>query len=275
MSVTDVETVEERPGPGAAPAARKGARERLAALARAELILLGRNKTTLFMALLMPVIMAGALRQAVAELPLQKNGLSVGTVLLPGTLGFVLIFAVYSTVTGALVTRREELVLKRLRCGELTDREVLAGTALPTVLIGLAQCLLLTVGGSLVLKADLPRAPHLVVLGLLLGMVIVVAMAAVSTIVTKTTEAASLTTLPFVFLSMAGSGLFIPLDIFPDRVAAVLELLPLSPVMGLIRDGWLGEGDLMDTLKRLVIALVWAGLAVFAVRRWFRWEPRH
>ncbi|MFH8408982.1 ABC transporter permease [Streptomyces sp. NPDC018019] len=268
MSVAGIET---RPG----TAARKGSRDRLIALARAELTLLGRNKTTLFMALLMPLIMAFAMQRAVAEMPLQQNGLSVGTVLLPGTIGFVLIFAVYSTVTGALVTRREELVLKRLRCGELTDREILAGTALPTVLIGLAQCLLLVVCGGLALKVGLPKAPHLLLLGVLLGMVIVVAMAAASTAITKSAEAAQLTTLPFVFISMGGSGMVVPLDILPDRIAAILELLPLSPVMGLVRDGWLGGADLTDMVKRLVIALAWAALAVFAVRKWFRWEPRH
>ncbi|MFH8344678.1 ABC transporter permease [Streptomyces sp. NPDC018045] len=275
MSATDVKAVEERPGAGAATAARKGSRERLAALFRAELTLLGRNKTALFMTLLMPLIMAFAMRQAVSQMPLQDNGLSVGTVLLPGTIGFVLLFAVYSSVTGSLVTRREELVLKRLRCGELTDREILAGTALPAVLLGLAQCALLAALGGLVLHAGVPKAPHLVVLGVLLGMVISVAMAAASTAVTKSAEAAQLTTMPFVFVSMGGSGMIVPLDVLPDKVAAVLELLPLSPVMGLVRDGWLAEGDLTETLKRLVIALAWAGLAVFAVRRWFRWEPRH
>ncbi|OKI00295.1 hypothetical protein A6A06_24485 [Streptomyces sp. CB02923] len=275
MSVADVKTADNRPGAGAAAAARTGTRERLAALFRAELTLLGRNKTALFMTLLMPVLMAFAMRQAVTQMPLQDNGLSVGTVLLPGTIGFVLLFAVYSTVTGTLVMRREELVLKRLRCGELTDREVLAGTALPAVLLGLAQCVLLVFGGGLVLEAGLPKAPHLVVLGVLLGMVIAVAMAAASTAITKSTEAAQLTTMPFVFVSMIGSGMFLPLDVLPDRIANILELLPLSPVMGLVRDGWIGGADLTETLKRLVIALAWAGLAVFAVRRWFRWEPRH
>lgn len=275
MSVADVKAVEQEPGTGAGAGARTGARERLAALFRAELILLGRNKTALFMTLLMPLIMAFAMRQAVSEMPLQANGLSVGTVLLPGTIGFVLLFAVYSSVTGSLVTRREELVLKRLRCGELSDREILAGSALPAVLLGLAQIVLLAVLGGLVLDAGAPRAPHLVVLGVLLGMLIAVAMAAASTGITKSAEAAQLTTMPFVFVSMAGSGMIVPLDILPDKIANILELLPLSPVMGLVRDGWIGQGDLTDTLKRLVTALVWAGLAVFAVRRWFRWEPRH
>ncbi|MFD7666374.1 ABC transporter permease [Streptomyces sp. NPDC059788] len=275
MSVTDFKTVENSPGAGAATAARTGPRARLTALFRAELTLLGRNKTALFMTLLLPLIMAFAMRQAVSQMPLQENGLSVGTVLLPGTIGFVLLFAVYSSVTGSLVTRREELVLKRLRCGELTDREVLAGTALPAVLLGLAQCVLLVVCGGLMLKSGLPQAPHLVVLGVLLGTVIAVSMAAASTAITKTAEAAQLTTMPFVFISMGGSGMVVPLDVLPDKIANILELLPLSPVMGLVRDGWTGGGDLTDTVRRLVIALVWAGLAVFAVRRWFRWEPRH
>ena len=73
---------------------------------------------------------------------------------------------------------------------------------------------------------------------------------------------------------MLGSGTFIPLEVMPDRLASVCELLPLTPVITLIRGGWTGDLSAYDALGALATAVAWTVLAVFAVRRWFRWEPR-
>lgn len=251
-----------------------GAMARLLSLGRAELTLLGRNKSALYTSLVIPVAMAFAMKQAVAGEDLTGTGLSVETVLLPATLGYVLLFAVYSSLTGAYVARREELVLKRLRTGELRDREILAGTALPSVLLGLAQCALLVILGSLALDIGFPTAPHLLIAGVALGMVAVVGFAAASSCLARTTEAAQLAVLPFMMVSLAGSGLVLPLDALPDRIADVLELLPLSPAMELIRAGWTGGGTAKETVGQLLTGLAWTGIALFAVQRWFRWEPR-
>ncbi|WP_079271424.1 ABC transporter permease [Streptomyces lydicus] len=251
-----------------------GSVARLLSLGRAELTLIGRNKSALFTSLVIPVAMALAMKQAVAGMPLARAGLSPETVLLPATLGYVLVFAVYSGLTGAYVARREELVLKRLRTGELRDLEILVGTALPAVVLGLAQCVLLVVLGGLVLDTGLPTAPHLLIAGLALGMVTVVGCAAASSRLAGSAEAAQLAVLPFMAVSLAGSGMVVPLDVLPDRVAGVLELLPLSPAMELIRAGWTGGGTTHDTVRQLLTGLAWSGLALFAVQRWFRWEPR-
>ncbi|MEV0371371.1 ABC transporter permease [Streptomyces sp. NPDC050636] len=267
-------TIEASAAERAGAPAETGAAARLTALGRAELTLLCRNKTALFMSLIMPVTMAFAMKQAVSGMDLRGTGLSVGTVLLPATLGYVLIFAVYSNLTGSYVARREELVLKRLRTGELRDLEILAGTALPSTVMGLLQCVLLVVLGGAVLDTGMPTAPHLLIAGLVIGMVVVVGLAAASSALAKSAEAAQLVVFPLMIVSLVGSGMIVPLDVLPDRLASVLELLPLSPVMELIRAGWTGGADLAATMKQLIIGLVWAGLAVFAVQRWFRWEPR-
>jgi ABC-2 type transport system permease protein len=60
----------------------------------------------------------------------------------------------------------------------------------------------------------------------------------------------------------------------PDRVASVCELLPMTGVMTLVRAGWLGGTGGYDLLGAGLTALVWTVLAVFAVQRWFRWDPR-
>ncbi|CAM5368949.1 Transport permease protein OS=Streptomyces tendae OX=1932 GN=GUR47_21955 PE=3 SV=1 [Streptomyces tendae] len=78
--------------------------------------------------------------------------------MLPAAIGFSLLFAVYSALVGVFVVRREELVLKRLRTGELRDVEILSGSALPAVLSGLVQSLLLAVGCAVLLDLSAPSA---------------------------------------------------------------------------------------------------------------------
>ncbi|ELS54423.1 ABC transporter permease [Streptomyces viridochromogenes] len=247
---------------------------RMTALARAELTLLGRSRATLVAALFVPLVLPFSVWSATKDMDLAKSGLTVGTVVLPAAIGFSLLFAVYTALVGVFTARREELVLKRLRTGELRDTEILAGSALPSVATGLVQSLLLAVGCTVVLDVPAPRAPHLAVLALLLGLVLCASLAAVTSAFTRTTESAQVTTLPVMMVSMLGSGMAIPLEVLPDRVASVCELLPLSPVITLVRGGWTGELSAYEVLGAGLTALAWTVLGVFAVRRWFRWEPR-
>lgn len=249
-------------------------RSRMTALARAELTLLGRSRATLFTALFVPLLLPLGVQTATEEMDLEKVGLSVGTVMLPAAIGFSLLFAIYTALTNIYVVRREELVLKRLRIGELRDPEILVGAALPAVCIALAQCVLLAVGCTVLLDVGAPPAPHLAVLGVLLGAVMCVALAAVTASFSRTAESAQVTSLPLMFVSLLGSGITLPLEVLPDRVASVCELLPLSPVIALVRGGWTGDLSAYDALGAVATALAWTVLSVFAVRRWFRWEPR-
>jgi ABC-2 type transport system permease protein len=247
---------------------------RMTSLARAELTLLGRSKGTLVAALFVPLVLPLSVRSAAEEMDLAEAGLTPGTVVLPAAVGFSLLFAVYSALVGVFVVRREELVLKRLRTGELRDAEILGGSALPAVLIGLAQCLVLTVACAVLLDMSAPSAPHLAVLGLLLGLVLCAGLAAVTAGFTRTGESAQVTPMPLMIVSMLGSGMFVPLELFPDQLASVCELLPLTPVVTLVRGGWTGDLSAYEALGALATAVAWTLLAVFAVRRWFRWEPR-
>ncbi len=249
-------------------------RGRMTALARAELTLLGRSRATLITALFVPLLLPLSVRSATDQMDLAEAGLSVGMVILAAAVGFSLLFAVYTALTNIYVVRREELVLKRLRTGELRDPEILVGAALPAVGIALVQCLLLAIGCTILLDLGAPPAPHLAVLGVLLGVVMCVALAAVTASVSRTAESAQVTSLPLMFVSLLGSGITVPLEVLPDRVASICELLPLSPVITLVRGGWTGDLSAYDALGAVATALAWTVLAVFAVRRWFRWEPR-
>ncbi|MER6534800.1 ABC transporter permease [Streptomyces sp. 900105755] len=245
---------------------------RLRALSRAELLLFGRNRGAVLTALLMPLVLPVSVRPAIDQAG--PKGIGLGTLTLTAAIGFSFLFAVYSSLVGAFVARREELVLKRLRTGELSDAEILTGTALPVLCLGLAQSLLLAVGCTALLDAGAPRAPYLTLLGLVLGLLLSAALAALTAAFTRTTESAQITAAPLVLVSMMGSGIAVPADVLPHRLASVCELLPLSPAVRLVRAGWTGELSAYEALGAVATALAWTVVAVFAVRRWFRWEPR-
>ncbi|MEV6117614.1 ABC transporter permease [Streptomyces sp. NPDC052109] len=249
-------------------------RRRLGALARAELALLGRNRGVVVTALAVPLLLPFSVRPAFDRLDLKKHGLTVGTTMLTAAIGFSFLFAVYTSLVNAYVARREELVLKRLRTGELSDAEILTGTALPALALGLAQALVLCAGCVAVLHTGAPRAPYLILPGLVAGYLVSAALAALTASFTGTVESGQVTALPLMVLSMVGSGITIPTEALPDRLAAVCQLLPLSPAIRLFRGGWTGQLGTGEVLGALATALAWIILAVFAVRRRFRWEPR-
>ncbi|NSC22930.1 ABC transporter permease [Streptomyces albus subsp. chlorinus] len=247
---------------------------RVRALARAELTLLLRNKSALFVVLLLPVMLTFSIKSAADQADLSGTGLSLGTVVLPGAVGMVLLFAVYSTLVGVYVARREELVLKRLRTGEADDLEILGAGALPSAVIGLAQAVLLLAGGAVLLDVGAPQRPDLLVAGVVLGLVMTASLAAASAAFTRTTELAQLTPMPLMLATFAGSGIFVPLEVYPDRVAEVCRYLPMSPVMDLLRSAWTQQLSGTGTLRALAVAVAWTLLGASVVRKRFRWEPR-
>jgi ABC-2 type transport system permease protein len=267
-------TVTAQAGSATAAAGRTTAAGRLRALGRAEATLLLRSRTTLFAALLVPVAMMVGLKVSLDQEDVTKAGMSVGAIAVIGGIGTVLMTAAYTTLTSVYTARRESLVLKRLRTGETSDREILSGSALPPVALALAQCVVLVVVGTVLLGLQAPRHPVLLIAGVSAGLVLMSLLAAATSAVTRTVEGAQITTLPLFLVSLAGSGIFLPLTLLPDALADVCRLLPVTGVMTLIRAGWLGGVSGGGLAGAGAASLVWIGAGVFAVQRWFKWEPR-
>ncbi|SDJ24714.1 ABC-2 type transport system permease protein [Lentzea albidocapillata subsp. violacea] len=233
---------------------------RAVAVGQAELKLFWRNRTALFNSLLLPLLLAPVLYSVDAD----------GVPLVVGLIGFALLMAVYYNLVTTFVARREELVLKRLRVGELTDPEILAGAALPSVVVALGQMVLYTVVVGVITGVALPARPWFLLLGVLGGVAVFVLLAAASSAFTRTVEMAQVTSLPVLMACMLGSGLIFPLSVLPGGIASVLKYLPLTPVLELLRAGW-ADGPV---LQPLIVLAVWIVLGTYAVQRWFRWDPR-
>jgi len=194
---------------------------------------------------------------------------------------FALLLPVYYNLVTALVARREQLVLKRLRAGESTDAEILAGTAAPAVAVAWIQVAVAAVAAVAVFGMDRPANALLVLAALILGTAVFVLLATVTAAVTRTVEMAQLTTVPVLMLSFIFCGVLFPLS---GPLRSVGQALPLTRVLDLLRLGLTGTapggGHLglaasfgAAAVPVLVLA-AWIAAGGWAVRRWFRWEPR-
>jgi ABC-2 type transport system permease protein len=259
---------------------RGSPRRRVLALAAAETRLLLRNRTAVANTVLMPV----ALVAAVGAITASNGGTVDGPGLIASAIGVTLVFVTFYNLVTTFVARREELVLQRMRTGELTDAEVLLGTAVPTLLVTVVQVVLAAVGVVVLGEWSAPVDVVLPLVALLGGGALMVVLAAVSTSFTRTVEAAQFTTLPLVLTATMLSGLLIPLSDFPEQLAQVARFLPLTPVIELSRLGLVGttwNGQAVDTAGAwaasplaLAVLVGWLGGGALLARLVFRWGPR-
>jgi len=262
------------------PAARPPSRgRRVAALAGGEIRLLLRNRTAVVNSVVLPLLIVAAVPafDLGGEVPL-------GPQLMSTAVGVTLIYLTYYNLVTTYVARREELVLQRMRTGELTGPEVLLGTAAPTLLISLGQIALVAMGVAVLGEWSAPVEFVLPLVGVLGGVAVMTVLAAASTAFTRTPESAQVTTLPLVIAASALGGLIYPISSFPDTLAIVARLLPVTPVIELLQLGLAGrtwDGAVVDAagawsaaLLPLAVLAGWLVLGSLAAARWFRWAPR-
>lgn len=253
----------------------------LTTLSRAEFTLLVRNRVLLFNALIMPllfpivILIIGRNSEAGLTDVLVASALEVFSL-------FLLVFLVYYNLLSAYATRRDELVLKRLRTGEATDNQILLGPAIPS--FALTIVLTLAVGAIIaVLGGGLPVNPILLVAGFGGGAALFAALALITSTFTRNAEAAQITSLPIILIAMAGTSFLS--SIVPESVEAVIDLTPMAAVLDLVNLGWFGTTDpdspalpfvdtFSDAAMPALIVLAWIVGSIVIAKTHFRWEPR-
>lgn len=247
---------------------------RTVGLARFNLLLMARNRTTLIYGFGMPLI------PLLLLFVLPETTPQAGVAGLTLTLVMALIFPGYYNLLSMFVTRRDELVLKRLRTGEVRDAELVASMALPGVAITVGV-VALAVPITYAAGFELPRNPLLLLVAVLVACVTFAALAIWTASWTRTAESAQLTSGPVMLLALAGSftaGL-------PESVTRVTDLLPGAAINDLLMVAWFGrEPDELDRVGWLqgfveagpgfAVLVAWAVLALVLATRSLRWEPR-
>lgn len=254
------------------------ASRQIAALVRMELLLLRRNLTATILSVLTPLVAGLVLISGDYD----AEGAVTKTA---GVIGLMAVFGVHHHLTTVYASRRQEMVLRRLRAGLPSDRTILIGAASATLLVFLALSVVLVVYGVLVLDMPVPVNPLTMLVAMLLGAAVLAALGAALSAVTQSTEAAMLTTLPTMSIFLLTPGVLLPLDALPESIENVAAYLPMGPFVEVLRTGWLGHevggpelgflGSTGAALPPLAALVAWLVIAAAITKRYFRWEPRH
>ena len=252
---------------------------RIAGLTRWNAVLLSRNRLALFYAAVMPLLPLGLLLTGERGSPSEGAGTLVTVYLV------IALFPVYYNVLSQVVSRRDELVLKRMRTGETRDAELLVSIALPGALTALALSAV-AVPISAALGQSLPINPVLYAALAVLVAVMFCAFAFWTAAWTKNAEAAQLTSMPIIILSSLGP-LTNSIPDMSDRLRDILSITPGAAISDLMRIGWFGlDGPgadeatmtIADTWSQaagpLLVMIAWSCVGIVLARRSMRWEPR-
>jgi ABC-2 type transport system permease protein len=244
-----------RPAPAAAPAVR-----RVLSHARTEVTLLLRNGEQLLLALVIP---AGLL--IIGRYTGWFGGLAE---LAPSVLALAVWSSCFTSLAIATGFERRYGVLERLACTPLGRMGLLAGKAIATTAVLLAQLVILSV-----LAVALGWRPDGTALSWLTAAVAVVlaglvfagwAVALAGRLRAEATLA--LANLVYVVL-LAGGALVMPLDRYPDVLQPVIMVLPTAALGESLRFGAAGQALGWP----LLVLAVWLAVAAVVARRGFRW----
>ena len=189
--------------------------QRIAGLARANATLVARNRLTLIYAVVLPLLPLGLLLVG------DNSSAGAGANAVITALMMAALFPVYATLLSQFVTRRDELVLKRLRTGESTDADIIVSLALPGLVVALTTSAL-AVPIAVVLGQDPPVNPLLYALTVVVTLLLFVAFACWTAAWTRNAEAAQLTSMPVIVLVVLGQVA----TAFPENVRRWTDLTP-------------------------------------------------
>lgn len=256
-------------------------RSPLWALATAEYLQFRRNTTLVYLGTIFPVGIPLVLFILQHHAPLGGRETSAFELFALIALLQVQYYSVLSLIT----TRRGEGVLRRLRTGEAADWQIQAAPAVPGAV--------LTVIGAVVVAAVVyafgapaPVNPLALVLAVFVGLVTFSLLALATSAMTKNAEAAQITSIPVMALTIAGLGSIRTL--LPDHLATIAGWTPFAAVSDLISLGTAGKlvtagetltssnfaGSLGEFGRPVATLAIWAALALLLVRTCFKWDTR-
>ena len=252
------------PRPGAAPLPRM-----LRAQAGLEVRMVLRNGEQLLLTVVIPVlVLLGFGSVEVVDLGSRTERLDF---LVPGVLALAVLSTAFTGLAIGTGFERRYGALKRLGATPLPRGALLAAKGLAVLAVEALQLALLLAVAVLLGWAP-PRDVGAWAGALLLVLVGTGAFASLALLMAGTLRAeATLAAANLVYLLLlVTGGIAVPLDRFPDRVGAALELLPAAALAEGLRDCLSGGTGL--PLAELLVLLVWGAVGAVLAARWFRWE---
>jgi ABC-2 type transport system permease protein len=195
--------------------------------------------------------------------------------LLPGVIGMSLMQLGLMATAGPLVSLREKQVLRRMGATPLSKTTMLASQVLFRLTIAFVQTVVLLILGAVLFNVpvELSRLPAVAGI-VLLGAAMFITLGYLLSGLVKTEEAVeSVVSLPY-FIFMFLSGIFFPIEMMPDWIRPLVDIIPLTYLGDALRKALLDAGSVFSMTTNLLVMTAWLVVCGVLAVRFFRWEPQ-
>lgn len=220
-----------------------------------------RNRSGVFFTFVFPLLLLGFL-----------GVFSDAELLVPGICALVIVSVSFQGLAIQLSMHRDMGVLKRIMATPLPAQVFVAGKVLSISIVALVEVVLVLFAGLVFYDVPAPAHPAVLAAGVLFGVAAFVALGfAVASAIGSGESAPAITNavyLPMMFIS----GVFYPVDRFPQAVQVLAQALPLTPLVDIVRSSWTGPWDGVPYGSFAALA-AWCVLGTAYTARRFRWEP--
>ncbi|WP_276500597.1 ABC transporter permease [Terrimonas pollutisoli] len=195
--------------------------------------------------------------------------------ILPGQLGFSILFSTLFGISFTFFSLREQLVLKRFYASPIKRINILIGIGTSRLFFQLVNVMVLILVGYSFLHFTLQHGFITFVEMIILTMVMLFLLMGVGLIfssVSKSDASIPLFINLFGFPQMLLSGTFFPVSVFPRWLQDICYFLPLTQFNNAMRKISFEGLHLYDTWKELGILAIWTLIIYLIVARVIKWE---
>ena len=192
--------------------------------------------------------------------------------LVPGLLAFTIMQISIAGSGYNIVEFRRKGILKRLFVTPLQPHNFIGALVLSRALICLVQLTVLLGVAVFLLGVTITGNFASLYVIIILGIALFLSLGFCLGSVAKTQQAIGAMGSLFTFPQMFLAGIFYPIDILPDIVQPVAQLLPLSFVVNGLREIAVNGASLLDIMPTLLGLVVWTVVALILAIRMFVWK---
>lgn len=194
---------------------------------------------------------------------------------LPGQLGFSILFSTLFGIAFTFFTLREQLVLKRFYASPVNRIHILLGIGMSRLFFQVMNVAVLILFGHFFLNFTLQHGWVSVVEMLLLSIVMLFLLMGVGLIfssIAKSDASIPLLINLFGFPQMLLSGTFFPITVFPSWLQSICKILPLTQFNDAMRKISFEGLHLFDVWKELGYLAIWIAVIYIILGRVIKWE---
>lgn len=194
---------------------------------------------------------------------------------LPGQLGFSILFATLFGIAFTFFSLREQLVLKRFYASPVNRIHILLGIGTSRLFFQLINVVVLVGFGYFFLNFTLQHGWltfwEIMIMSVLL-LFLLMGVGLIFSSIAKTDNSIPLLINLFGFPQMMLSGTFFPIEVFPKWLQEICRVLPLTQYNDAIRKISFEGLHLTDSLREIGILAIWIALTYAVLVKVIKWE---